>query len=316
MSRPENSRFRDLYFNVSDDFKEDVTIVQREKTGEDDYNRPVFTETEKEVRGRFQVEDVPDQPVEEGGIRDTRKARLFLPLPGGFVDEFQRVALVEDDPLGLWEQVGGGDGEFDGEFEQPVNYAIFQVVETFENYQWDRAKIRFGYQTTNPSSTYWGAGAAQFYFRPKTLDPAFVGFGVDLWDDPILGFSGISAQTSKGGDTDFVFYDLGPGFWQGAPTLYELEIRKYDDRTEFYLDGTLFATLADIVADPRDALVFGIFGPNLRTDYIRSTERDTLRSFSVEDQFIARGQRWSQIEKPLFTHLQSEFTLQEAIPDG
>lgn len=80
MGAPSLSPYKDLFDSLPDDFKEDITIVRRTKTGANGYNKPVYSEATDVVSGRFQIIDANDRTVEEGGIKDITQARVFFHL--------------------------------------------------------------------------------------------------------------------------------------------------------------------------------------------------------------------------------------------
>ena len=91
MVAPKQSQYKDLFNSLPDEFKEDITIVHRTKTGVNAYNNPEYSESTDVVKGRFQIVDANDRIPEEGGLRDTTQARLFLHLDVNIVelDQFE-----------------------------------------------------------------------------------------------------------------------------------------------------------------------------------------------------------------------------------
>lgn len=317
MVLPQNSPYSHLFDGLPNVFKEDIRIYKRTKTGESDYNRPVFSEEPIDVRGRVDIQDAPDLTAEEGGLRATRTAMVFLPLPSEFEDLFDRGTPGSPEdllPSDVWKRntLIGATPKTDGSylFTDPASSSFYDV-ETIDRIAIGTFKATVGHRL--PSPKWNGITAPQFQFSLRNTDTQDNIVIIITEDDPSLG-TYIQTQTTNAGAGPEVINttNIVGGWIDDSEIIVE---RNFDNVTITIPAMGISHVHNTTFPDRTVPLSIDIFGSNNQVAYVKVRGIDTV-DFAFTDQYEFRGRRWAQMEQPRLTHLQTEITLQEVIPDG
>lgn len=291
MGAPRTSRYRNLFDAIPPEFLEDITIIHRFQTGQDDYKHPTFSTIEEDVTGRFEILNQPDRIPEEGGLRPTTQARIFLKLPLNFDDQFQYVGAP--DP-GLW-TIQDGDPTVDGEYllleplfvgPPEANIVISNDLMLFGEVEF-RIDLSAGvFNGANFGLSYPGGFRAYFVVTSSTT---------------------LEVVSQNGGAQEF-----------DSLTVPALTVDKYKivwarDKVEFYLNDGLIKTFSvEVPQRPLQVIISGgSTGPGpVKVDYAKTEADDILETA----QFRVREKVWAQVKTEYTTHLQREYLVQEAIP--
>ena len=302
MSLPQNSRYRDLFHNLPDEFLEDIVLLRRIRSGGDIYGQPAYTITENLMRGRFEVLDAVDRVPEQGGLREITQARIFLPLPEykeGLVDYFEY----------------GSPGS--PAIPDPTKWIILSGTPSVNGHQ-----LIVKYDT--PTIDELDAISSFNIIYGK------VEFEIDLSTPPYLGFFALLDTDAGDPFADYIrvvydyttswafkFYSKAGGVSESFDLLYTpgkhtIRIEWTAAAVKFYVDDELVWTATTHVPSVPLRPYFNSWqatpDPNIY-EYILINP-----SYHEVDQFKVRGKYWSQLKAPLFTHLQVEFLVQEVIP--
>ena len=313
MVRPEDSSSWRAFENVPDEFLEDIVIVRRERTGEDSYGKAIFTTTEKTVRGRFQFVDAANRIPEQGGVRSTEQARIFLPIKVDngiiFEDPFDYgtpSVPVPPDPT-KWEEPFGTN-LVNGEYLDIVG-----VVVTKENQGYTYGEIEIDlYGTTT---------GAPFYIQFKLID-------AELYPSAAQTIL-FRIEPDGSGDEHIILGSSGPSASQnvdeytGSPLKdrYAIKLAWSEAGIKVWIDGEFWNELKE-EDDPGSIMNIPARIEVRREAYVGNVNR----CYSVKvtqilpvvvlatDHIKARDKEWAIMQEPYHTHLQQELFVQEVIP--
>ena len=299
MSLPEDSVYRDLFDNIPDDFLEDIISVRRTKTTEDSYGKPVFSEVQRTLRGRFQIIDSTDRIVEEGGVGDLSQARVFLKIPQAIEDQFLGTSL----DLTFWKVLLGTPTVTGGYLFLDES----EIIETILEY--DLTDFHFKFSRIDGLKE---NRTGQIFIRNIGTGAAI---NFTLQDN--IPAAQMVTQTLDGvGGDEFNFHAIP---WVDGDDLH---IVISPTEVVFLINEVVLVRHTTVIPTGPFSIGMsgGTFSPGVTTglkfDYLTANLNGVWDEANETDQFIARDKRWSQMKAPLITHLQAELLVQEVTPRG
>lgn len=308
MSRPTDSAYRGAFQNLPAEFKEQIEIIYRDLAEErDDYGKPVYNENALPVMARFNPDPAADLTPEQGGLRATNQAKVYLPIasqPLLFFDSFNEPGSLS--PIRWIIESGVSPVLADGIASyEPAHYGYASAIMEPEVAWSMRVRFRWSLPITFPSEVLFG----------MVDNPAIGGNCILVWAQGPLGGQ-IFVRRDYGGPVESESFNFElDGDW------HEIILERSETELVVWLDDIIIwryngPALPIVPFYPLMGGVSPSASETYQFDYvICSKEKDDTNPIRIQDQIEAREKRWSIIQQPHLTHLQQELYVQEVL-DG